>query len=594
MRKRLLVLGLTVALVVGSVAAPSRVSAYTINKDGTIKYIEGVSSEGIAKLNEIAIESDLEMLDDIVERSYNNNFDIKSYVIKSTDKWLDSTYWIDYLRSRGDTYISASFTRNNIVYDEGTGYYYHSVKVEAFPAWEVQGGYFDYTTRKITLWNDYIEEIRGIEKSMGYIEGGNLCDYELLWGVYRWMADNIEYGVQGTKTKGQSAITATLEPHRAQCAGYARLLNRFCHDFGIDSYWVSIPSMSHAVNFVKLKDKYYDADYNSAILDENYQYSQGNTSLYTFNRLYASKVGNIPNSEYYREYNSIVNYNNDFVDSENSLQSVESIPTKDNGYFNQPGPKAVAAEDVVEYDDTTTCGHCNQRHYFPWSETSTVPVKEYPIIEHSYSFEGTEDGMDWYGNYTEGAFTIYCNDGVLYSEVNEKETTTEPITDESTTEEEIPTPPVKPIETTNNSNVPTTPPVVVVEPSTNTPSNKPVETTSAKINDEPTTKEPTTRETEPTTKATVKPSKVKKVTVKNNKKKSIKITWKKTTNAKKYQIQYSTSKKFKKKVVTKTTKKLKYIIKKLAKGKTYYIRVRGVNGKEVGKWSSVKKVKIKK
>ena len=46
------------------------------------------------------------------------------------------------------------------------------------------------------------------------------------------------------------------------------------------------------------------------------------------------------------------------------------------------------------------------------------------------------------------------------------------------------------------------------------------------------------------------------------------------------------------------TKKTKYTIKKLKKKKTYYIRVRAykMNGRKkvYGKWSTVKKVKIKK
>lgn len=49
---------------------------------------------------------------------------------------------------------------------------------------------------------------------------------------------------------------------------------------------------------------------------------------------------------------------------------------------------------------------------------------------------------------------------------------------------------------------------------------------------------------------------------------------------------------------TKSTTKTKYTVKKLKKKKTYYMRVRAYtlwNGKKVyGKWSSVKKVKIKK
>lgn len=111
---------------------------------------------------------------------------------------------------------------------------------------------------------------------------------------------------------------------------------------------------------------------------------------------------------------------------------------------------------------------------------------------------------------------------------------------------------------------------------------------------------PTTKQNETvnqTTKAKVTEKQPVRVTIKkakNIKKRSINITWKKATNAKKYQIQYSTNKKFKKATKTKVTSKLKITIKGLKKKKTYYVRVRGVNGKAYGKWSKVKKVKIKK
>ncbi len=69
------------------------------------------------------------------------------------------------------------------------------------------------------------------------------------------------------------------------------------------------------------------------------------------------------------------------------------------------------------------------------------------------------------------------------------------------------------------------------------------------------------------------------------------------TGAKGYQLQYALNKKFKKKKSIQT-KKTKYTIKKLKKKKTYYIRVRAykMNGKKkvYGKWSTVKKVKIRK
>ena len=93
------------------------------------------------------------------------------------------------------------------------------------------------------------------------------------------------------------------------------------------------------------------------------------------------------------------------------------------------------------------------------------------------------------------------------------------------------------------------------------------------------------------------PSKVKLTSAKNGKGKKLTVKWKKVTGAKGYQLQYALNKKFKKKKSVQT-KKTKYTIKKLKKKKTYYIRVRAykMNGKKkvYGKWSTVKKVKIKK
>ena len=85
--------------------------------------------------------------------------------------------------------------------------------------------------------------------------------------------------------------------------------------------------------------------------------------------------------------------------------------------------------------------------------------------------------------------------------------------------------------------------------------------------------------------------------VKKSKMCKVTLSWKKVTDAKGYQLQYAMNKKFKKKKSVQT-KKTKYTIKKLKKKKTYYIRVRAykMNGKKkvYGKWSTVKKVKIKK
>ena len=122
---------------------------------------------------------------------------------------------------------------------------------------------------------------------------------------------------------------------------------------------------------------------------------------------------------------------------------------------------------------------------------------------------------------------------------------------------------------------------------------------------EPTTQDPATPAvtTKPTTQAPItgavkKPAKVNLKKAKNVKKRSVTLSWKKAKNAKKYQVQYSLNKKFKKgkkfKTKIKTTTKVNFKIKKLTKKKTYYFRVRGVNGKVYGAWSKVKTVKIKK
>jgi hypothetical protein len=83
-------------------------------------------------------------------------------------------------------------------------------------------------------------------------------------------------------------------------------------------------------------------------------------------------------------------------------------------------------------------------------------------------------------------------------------------------------------------------------------------------------------------------------------KKQVAVSWKKISAANKgYQVQYATNKKFTKAKTAKVAKvgTLKTTVKRLTKGKKYYVRVRGVA--KIGtqtvytKWSTVKNVKIK-
>ena len=97
-----------------------------------------------------------------------------------------------------------------------------------------------------------------------------------------------------------------------------------------------------------------------------------------------------------------------------------------------------------------------------------------------------------------------------------------------------------------------------------------------------------------------KPGKVTGLKVKNRKKKKIVVTWNRKANVSGYQIQYAWNRKFSKNKKSKFAgkKATAKTISKLKKGKKYYIRVRAYrkkSGKKLyGKWSKVKKVKIKK
>ena len=75
------------------------------------------------------------------------------------------------------------------------------------------------------------------------------------------------------------------------------------------------------------------------------------------------------------------------------------------------------------------------------------------------------------------------------------------------------------------------------------------------------------------------------------------VKWKKLDKATGYEVQYALNKSLKK-AKKKRVKSTSITLKKLKTKKTYFIRVRAyenVNGKNVyGKWSSVKRVKIKK
>lgn len=93
------------------------------------------------------------------------------------------------------------------------------------------------------------------------------------------------------------------------------------------------------------------------------------------------------------------------------------------------------------------------------------------------------------------------------------------------------------------------------------------------------------------------PKKAKFVSVKSGKKRTMKVKIKKQSSVAGYQLVYARNKKFTKGKKTKNTKKTTVTVKKLKRKTTYYVKVRAFrkngNKKVYGKFSKVKKVKIK-
>ena len=90
--------------------------------------------------------------------------------------------------------------------------------------------------------------------------------------------------------------------------------------------------------------------------------------------------------------------------------------------------------------------------------------------------------------------------------------------------------------------------------------------------------------------ATVKrPSQVKNLTVKLTAKNTAKLTWKKAANASKYQVYCSVNGGSYKNI--KTTKSTSFTQKNLKNGATYVYKVRGLNQKKTGSYSSVQRVR---
>ena len=134
--KKFLATTLVVTMLVPSIS----VSAYTFKQKEDNSDVYEVSDIKNLQMIKDSATTDIKMLNDIVERAYNNNFQNKNYIIKNQSEDLgryDSDgydLWGNYVISRGDTYIATTFTEKAVVRDGND--YYHSVSVTSKPAWD--------------------------------------------------------------------------------------------------------------------------------------------------------------------------------------------------------------------------------------------------------------------------------------------------------------------------------------------------------------------------------------------------------------------------------------------------------------------------
>ncbi|WP_302626176.1 fibronectin type III domain-containing protein [uncultured Eubacterium sp.] len=586
-------------------------------------YIEEISDTAVGILEEIAM-TDKEMLDDVIERTFNNDFDVKYYIVKTegTDELYDK-YWNSYCASKGDFDLRVNTFEKKYRAKNGNTCY-HIVEVNARPMHSPM----DWNVRRVERWDEYMDKAKQIEADLGLsAENGNLCGYQKMQLVYGWIKENIkdENFASGripvSVSHGQEPIEAILDGG-AKCAGYTRTFNRFMYDLNIDSYYVS--TTSHAYNLTALDGSYYAIDCQNSNFRcyEGYEdYNKNGKVIWWADGLFIG-LGD-------KTFTTLEQINAIWYYYPGIIKPIESRDTT-------KGPKAEITLPTCTKDGTFLkegkedehCDYCGKIHQFtlPASHRYTTTEVSYPTCSkegyrikkctecgdtvkeilkktrHSYKFSARESTYE-----DEGEFIISCDDcgEVFYDEYMDKLTLPETTTPEPTTE--IPT-------TTEPVTVPQTTPEPTTKAEEPTEEETEPETTTEKTADETTTTgavvipETTPETTKKTTEETTKPIreettakskntvKVKKpgkpkVTAKNKKGKKIKISWKKIGGVKKYRVKVLKGKKV---VLSKVLKSRKLTTKKLKKGKTYKIYVRAYNEAGWGKWSKVKKVKIKK
>lgn len=448
---------ITVFCIVG-VTALSGVTvtdAYTITEKAGMRIADELSDAAAKALDEVSV-TDKDMLDDVIKRSYENDFQDKTYIIKNKGENLDKSYWRQYVRSQGDFSVSLDWNVENCAAIVGDNYYY-TIRMSS----GVTMSPFNYATSTIDRWDEYMDEVRNIENRIGILNE-DLCDYQKIQLAYIWLKQNVldENWAQNSHedcvSGGQEALEAVLDKH-AVCAGYTRTFNRFMHDCGIKSYYVS--NASHAWNYVKLGDTWYGVDCQASTLTsfEGYEEYNGNGKLLWM--LSGALVKNLNiNPNDLKEYKAIMHYEPDFTLSKESKNIYEPLaeitePTcTTDGTFLKEGR-------VDEH-----CDYCGKVHSFTLPATHTYKTVEnkaatcteegeikkvcsecgnektekVAMKPHDYKIDTADSDFD-----TEGWFKIVCNTcgKVYYEEYKDKlERPTQSETETTTVEEQVTTP----------------------------------------------------------------------------------------------------------------------------------------------------------
>lgn len=650
------VISMMLILIMTSVAVPFNTEAFTIITDEiyNYKYVNDLTDEQINLLNEVSV-TDKEMLDDIVERSYNNDFQGKYYIVKTTDAYINQTYWKRYIESRGDFSVVVSFDEFGNVIEDKDGNFYHNIKAVS----RVYFSPFNWENWTIERWNEYNDRIKEIEKEIGILDG-NLCDYQKIQLAYIWIKQNVKYGNLNHESVsgGQEALEAVLDGY-AMCAGYSRIFNRFMHDCGIDSYYVSLSNMSHAHNLVKLEGKYHGVDLQTGTLSYNEGYERYNKNGKLLWLMDGGPFG-ASGVEIFNEIQAIKHYNDTFENCELSdgincsinqypigtLAEIKQPTCNEKGTFLKEGnvneycdfcgklhefdlpashkyktlevKRATCTEEGYIKKECTECGYIEKEPLEKCGHDYLISVREATcrnaktlsvacmvcgnVCVEMHEGEKQEHVMSqWISGRYPGWEYRYCTNQnepwddpyTEYKNIETGEITTiEPKTEETTSYPDQPT--TEEPDTTEY--IETKPPVQTTTKGEEFTTDS--ESTSASM-EETTIKEPVTTRSPQTAPKKLGEVKLNRATRKKASNK-IKVAFKKVVGAKKYQVAVYKSKSDAKKnkgyLVRKSFKTTKAVIqsRKLKNRKKLYLRVRAVNGSVYSKWSKIIKVKIRK